>query len=379
MCYRAADMTENAKKSTDALPSGIFCAADYVAQARARMDPGLFAHIAGGAGQEVTLRGNEAAYARLHVYNRILESGDNGTTRAEVLGQSFAHPVFLAPVAHQKLLSPEGEVATARAAHALGSCMVASTLSSCAIEDIAAAGGGPLWFQLYFQHDRDLTLRLVRRAEAAGCSALVVTVDAPVQTQTLSAARLGYSLPADAVAGNVFDQPLPRQRVLRPEQSIVFQGFMADAPRWSDVGWLVREARVPVLLKGVTHPDDAARAVAEGAAGIVVSNHGGRALDGAPPTLLALPAIRARLGPQACVLVDGGVRSGGDVFKALASGANAVLVGRLQAYALAVAGAAGVAHLIKLLRDELEVAMALAGTLTVDRISAASLFRETAG
>lgn len=370
-------MTEEAKLRPGSLPPGIFCAADYAAQAHALMEPGLFAHVAGGAGQETTLCANEAAYAQLQIYNRVLEGGDHGTTAIQIVGQSFAHPVFLAPVAHQTLLHVDGEIATARAASAMQACMIASTLSSHAMEDIATIGPGPRWFQLYFQHDRASTLCLVRRAEAAGFGALVATVDAPVQPQGLAAARLGFSLPATCVAGNLVDHPAPPQRALNPDQSLVFQGFMADAPNWADVEWLIREARVPVLLKGITHPDDAARAMSCGAAGIVVSNHGGRALDGAPATLHALPAIRARLGEGVSILVDGGVRSGGDIFKALASGANAVLVGRLQAYALAVAGAVGVAHMIKLLRDELEIAMALAGTPTVDRISAASLFRET--
>jgi 4-hydroxymandelate oxidase len=279
---------------------------------------------------------------------------------------------LLAPVAYQRLVHRDAELATAQAAAALETGMVVSTLASTALERLAAELPRNKWFQIYWQGGRAATAKLAARAERAGYSALVVTVDVPITALRNRAARAGFRHPQNVTAVNV--DAAPAEIVLDLGQSRVFQGVMATAPTWDDIRWLAAETTLPLLVKGLLHPDDAERAVELGAAGVVVSNHGGRALDEAPATLTALRLIRRRVPPDFPLLVDGGIRCGGDVFKALALGAQAVLIGRPQLYALAVAGAAGVAHMLRVLRDELEVTMALAGCPTINLISERALW-----
>lgn len=352
------------------LPAGVYCAQDYEALAAHCLPAPVLAWIAGGSGQELSLRANRRAFEALAIVPRMLRDLRGGHTRLRLLGRERRHPLLLAPLAWQTLVHPRGELDTARGAAAAETCMVASTLSSFTLEEIAAAGAGDRWFQLYAQPRRADTLDLLRRAEAAGFQAIVLTVDASVQTPGLRARRAGFELPAHLHAANLRAYPPPAPRVLAREESPIFQGVMAEAPGWDDLGWLLDNTRLPVLVKGVLHADDACRLKAMGVAGIVVSNHGGRALDGAPAALSMLPAIRAAVGEDYPLLLDGGVRSGSDVFKALALGADAVLIGRLQVYALAVAGALGVAHLLKLLREELELCMAQAGCATLRDLDA---------
>jgi len=349
-----------------ALPEGIFCAQDYEVLAAQVLPAPTLAHIAGGAGREVTLRDNRAAFDDWSIWPRLLRTLGAGHTRVSLGEATLAHPLLLAPVAFQTLMHPLGELESARAAHATDTCFVSSTLSSHRLEDIAAAAGPARWFQLYLQPSREATLELVRRAERAGYGALVVTLDTPIQPASLRALRAGFRMPADCVAANLAGLPAaPAPGVVPTTSSRVFQSLMRDAPDWDAFDWLRAHTRLPIWVKGVLHPDDAAQFAQRGVAGLVVSNHGGRSLDGAPASLRALPAIRARVGPDLALLLDGGIRSGDDAFKAMALGANAVLVGRLQVYALAVAGAIGVAHMLKLLREELELCMALAGCATV--------------
>ncbi|MDM0045998.1 alpha-hydroxy acid oxidase [Variovorax dokdonensis] len=346
------------------IPAGVFCAQDYEALAAKALAGATMAYIAGGAGRDQTLDANRAAFGQWSIWPRLLRDVGAGHTRLSLGGPALAHPLLLAPVAFQTLVHPRGEIETARAAHATETCMLASTLSSFRLEDIASAGGPTRWFQLYFQPSRDATLALVRRAEAAGYGALVVTLDAPIQPASLRALRAGFRMPADCVPANLAGLPAA-PATAEPGDSRIFQGMMRTAPGWDDFDWLRAQTRLPVWVKGVMHPDDAAQFVQRGAAGLVVSNHGGRSLDGAPASLRALPAVRARVGKGTPVLFDGGIRCGEDVFKAMALGADAVLIGRLQVYALAVAGALGVAHMLKLLREELEACMALAGCATL--------------
>lgn len=366
-------MQNSARPKLTQIPASIACVADYERAAADYIDAAVYEHIVGGSGGEQTVRANVAAFEALELYNRVFINAGKGSTALSLLGRTFRHPILLAPVAQQGLVHPDGERATARAAAAMETSMVVSTLSSFTLEDIAAEGGGEKWFQLYFQTERSQTLALVRRAEAAGYRALVATADAPVQPLSRRAARAGYRPPQGAP--NLRSHAAAAPTVLSPDDSVVFQGMMATAPDWDDLAWLVRETNLPVLVKGVSHPEDGERCVAAGAAGIVVSNHGGRALDGAPASLSALPAMRARLGRQASILLDGGVRSGADVFKALALGADAVLIGRPQIYALAVAGSLGVAHMLRMMRDELELCMALAGLGDLRCITPAALFK----
>lgn len=372
-----------------AIPADIRCAHDYETVAQRFMPAPSYAYVAGGSGTDVTVAANLAAFAQWAIYPRLLRDVSQGHTRVTIGSEALPHPIMLAPVAFQSLAHAEAEIGSARAANAMESCMVCSTLASTPMEDVAQAAGALKWFQLYFQPDPDSTLALVKRATAAGFSAIVVTLDAPIQVASQRALRAGFRMPDDCVAVNVPSMPprpssgagAPTSASARPAagagDSRIFQGIMAAAPSWADLEWLIAESTLPVWVKGVLHPDDALALQAAGVAGLVVSNHGGRSLDGAPASLSALPAIRAAVGNDYPLLLDGGIRSGSDVFKAIALGANAVLVGRLQVYALSVAGGLGVAHMLKLLREELDICMALAGCATISDIDRGTLLPRT--
>lgn len=351
---------------TDAIPPDAVSLADYERLAASRLDANAAAYVFGGAGDELTVRRNREAFDRLALWPRPLADVAGGDARLELFGAVHEHPIFLAPVAYQRLAHPEGEAATARAAGALGACMVVSTLTSVSPEAIAhAAPGAPRWFQLYFRPDRGFTESLVRRAEALGFGALVVTVDAPFAGVRLRERRAGFRLPPDVSAVLLAGEPPAPPYPNDADASPVFDGAMRAAPTWEDLARLRALTRLPLLIKGVLHPEDAARALDLGLDGVIVSNHGGRVLDGTPAALEALPGIVARVAGRAPVLLDGGVTRGTDVLKALALGARAVLIGRPQMHGLAVAGALGVAHTVRLLRDEFEAAMALTGCRTL--------------
>ncbi len=358
-----------------AIPADIRCAHDYETVAQRFMPAPSYAYVAGGSGADTTVAANLAAFAQWAIYPRLLRDVSQGHTRVTIGAQALPHPVMLAPVAFQSLAHAEAEIGSARAANATDSCMVCSTLSSVPMEDVAHAAGAHKWFQLYFQPDPDATLALLKRATAARFSAIVVTLDAPIQVASLRALRAGFRMPDDCVAVNV--PPAATAPSDGANDSRIFQRMMAAAPSWADLQWLIAESTLPVWVKGVLHPDDALALKAAGVAGLVVSNHGGRSLDGAPASLSALPAIRAAVGNDYPLLLDGGIRSGSDVFKAIALGADAVLVGRLQVYALSVAGGLGVAHMLKLLREELEICMALAGCATISDIDRGTLLPRT--
>jgi isopentenyl diphosphate isomerase/L-lactate dehydrogenase-like FMN-dependent dehydrogenase len=346
-----------------AIPAGILCAADYEQAAQGLLDPALYAYIAGGSAHDQTLADNRRAFDGWALLPRLLNDVRDGHTRVALPGGEWPHPLMLAPVAYQQLVHPQAELDTARAAAATDTTMVCSTLSSRPVEAVVGAAGR-VWFQLYFQPDRTDTLALLRRAEAAGCQALVVTLDAAIQAPSLRALRAGFRMPADCVAVHLADlraAQVPAQAPQGAGPSRIFQGAMGSAPTWSDLDWLMQQTRLPVWVKGVLHPADAVALRARGVAGLIVSNHGGRGLDGACASLDALPAIRQAVGHDTPLLLDSGIRSGQDTFKALALGANAVLIGRLQLYALRVAGALGVAHMLQLLREELEICMAMTG------------------
>ncbi|MDD2610992.1 MAG: alpha-hydroxy acid oxidase [Giesbergeria sp.] len=361
------------------VPSHIVNLADHAQQAQQQLDANAWAYFSGGAGDEITLHANRHAWDALRLRPRVLQRLAGGHTRSTLLGRTLAHPILLAPVAFQHLAHADGELATAYAAAALGAGMVLSTQASTPLEAVAQAfladaGRGPLWFQLYLQHDRGFTRALVQRAEAAAYEALVLTVDAPVSGIRDRERRTGFHLPPGIRAVNLDGLTTRPARALQPGQSPLFDDLLHHAPTWEDVQWLQSITRLPVLLKGILHPEDARQAAALGVAGIIVSNHGGRTLDTALPTGQALPAVVQAVQGRLPVLVDGGIRRGTDIFKALALGASAVLVGRPAIYGLANAGAVGVAHVLRLLRDELEATMALMGCASLAEVAAAEIF-----
>lgn len=362
----------------DRIPPGVAAAADYEAVARAVLDEAAFAYLNGGAADEITLHENRRAWASLRLMPRVLRRLAGGHTRVELLGRTWPHPILIAPVAYQCLAHPQGEVATAHAAAAQGSGLVLSTQSSAPLEQVAQVclaepARGPLWFQFYLQHDRGFSQALLERAERAGYEALVMTVDAPVQGPRDRERRAGFRLPTGISAVNLAGLgPLPPADT-GAGRSALFDGLLRHAPTWDDLAWLRGITRLPIVLKGVLHPDDARQACALGVDALVVSNHGGRTLDTAPATAHCLPAIADAVGDTLPLLVDGGIRRGTDVLKARALGARAVLIGRPVVHALASAGAVGVAHLLRLLRDELEIAMALCGCASLDEVTRAVL------
>ena len=360
------------------IPPGLVTLADHEQHARTLLDDNAWAYFSGGAADEISLRANRSAWDNLPLWPRVLRPLAGGHTRVTLLGRTLAHPILLAPVAFQRLAHPDGELAMAYAAAALGAGVLLSTQASVSLESVAQAvlpdpGRGPLWFQLYLQPDRGFTQALVQRAEAAGYEALVLTVDAPTSGVRDRERRAGFRLPPGVGPVNLAGLQAPAPSALSPGQSALFDGLLHHAPTWDDIAWLQSITRLPVLLKGVLHPTDARQAVSLGAAGLIVSNHGGRTLDTAPATATALPRVVQAVQGKVPVLVDGSIRRGTDVLKAMALGASAVLVGRPAVWGLANAGAAGVAHVLRLLRDELEVAMALTGCATLAEATTALL------
>lgn len=355
------------------IPADIAALVDYEELARARMSEQAWAYFAGGSGDEWTLGENVAAFARLPLRSRVLRDLSGATTRISLFGAEMPTPVLLAPVAFQRMGHEDGELASVMAAGALGTTMVVSTQASLPLETLAEHAAAPLWFQLYVQHDRDFTADLVRRAERAGYRALVVTVDAPVNGARNREQRAGFALPPGVEAVNL------KGMAPRPSQStdaLLFgTPLLAGAPTWANLAWLRDLTKLPILLKGIVDPDDACRAIDAGMDGIIVSNHGGRALDGVPAAIDLLPDVAQAVGGRVPVLMDGGIRRGNDVLRALALGASAILVGRPYIFALAAAGAPGVAHVLRILQAELELAMALTGCADIAAIDRSVLFR----
>ncbi len=342
--------------------------AEYEERARQVLPRMAFDYFAGGAEDEWTIRENRAAFSRYVLRPRVLVDVSSRSNATTVLGQVVSLPVLVAPTALHGLADPEGEVATARASAAVGSVLVLSTLSSRTIEEVAeAASGGRRWFQLYVQRDRDLTAELVKRADAAGYSAIMLTADLPVVGARDRDIRNDFQLPGDVRYVNM--------RVQRPPEGrgsglAAFIGFQGDASLdWDDVPWLRSLTDLPFVLKGVVRAEDARRAVEAGFEGLVVSNHGGRQLDGTVASMDALPEVVEAVGGAVEVMVDGGVRRGSDVLKALAVGARAVLLGRPVLWGLAVGGEDGVRRVLSLLGAELDIAMAIAGCATVADIT----------
>jgi isopentenyl diphosphate isomerase/L-lactate dehydrogenase-like FMN-dependent dehydrogenase len=343
---------------------------DYAEAAGQLLDPGPHGYVAGGAGDEHTLRANTAAYGRWELRPRVLVDVGTVSTATTVLGTEVALPLLVAPTAFQRLCHADGELAMARAAASAGTVMTQSTLSSVTPAELeAGAPGGPKWFQLYWSPDRGFTQELVQDAAGAGFTALVLTVDLPVPGPRERDARAGYALPDDLPLPNV-------PHAIRREDFHAALAAVVDATvTWRDLEWLRSVCPLPLVVKGILTSEDALLAAEHGAAAVVVSNHGGRQLDGVPASLDALPEVVETVGERVEVLVDGGIRRGTDVLKALALGARAALTGRAVLWGLAVGGEEGAARVLELLRQELESGLKLLGCTSPAEVTRAHVQR----
>lgn len=325
------------------------------------------AYISGGAADELTLRANCEDWQRVRLNPRILVDVSELDLKTEVLSQSFQLPILLAPTAYHRLCHPQGELATVAGANLAGVGMVLSSFSTEPVEEVTSAAQNSVWFQLYTQSDRALTRQMVERADTAGCKALCVSVDTPVLGARHRERRAQFTVPADFKLPNHLTGPVSHR-------SEIYSARLNPSLTWREIEWLLSITKLPVLLKGVLNPEDAARAVEAGVAGLIVSNHGGRNLDTVPSTAVALPRIADRVQGKLALLVDGGIRHGTDVLKALAFGAQAVLIGRPCLYGLAIAGEEGIARVIDILRNELMIAMALTGCNSIAQIDRSVLW-----
>ena len=343
---------------------------DYEEEARARLDAGAYGYFAGGAGDEHTLRANAAAFTRWELRPRVLVDVSELSTATTVLGTEVALPLLVAPTAFQRLAHPEGELATARAAAAAGTVMCLSTLSSVSPAELAAAApGAPQWFQLYWSRDRGFTKELLAAITEAGFRALVLTVDLPVAGRRERDLRAAFALPEDLPLPNL-PGTLPREDFHRALGDVVDPSLT-----WRDLEWLREACELPLVVKGVLTAEDALLAAEHGAAAVVVSNHGGRQLDGVPASLDVLPEVAEAVGERVEVLVDGGIRRGTDVLKALALGARVAFAGRAVLWGLAVDGEEGAARVLRLLHREIEVGLKLLGCASPDEVTHAHIRR----
>jgi 4-hydroxymandelate oxidase len=372
---RAAVATSPSTPMPTINPADLLDLTDFERAAKAVMSPMAWDYVSGAAADEVTLRWNHEAYEKIRLMPRALVDVSKLDTRITLLGRELAHPILLAPTAYQKLSHPDGELGTVSGAAEAGATMVLSTMSTVSLEDVAAAAAkASLWFQLYVQPDRDFTRELVGRAEKAGYQALVVTVDTPALGPRYRELRSKFNLPPGMERANLRGRKTATGGQRATEASI-FSATLDPTLTWKDIDWLRSITRLPVILKGIQNPLDAERAVGSGIAAVIVSNHGARNLDTGPATIDALPGVVAKIGGKLPVLVDGGIRRGTDIFKALALGASAVLIGRPYVYGLAVDGAHGVARTVTILRRELESAMASCGRTTIASIDSSVIWR----
>lgn len=356
---------------------------DWEVAAKASLSKMAFDYYGSGANDEVSLTENQAAFQRIALRYRVLRDvgqRDCGTT---LFGDRIEMPILIAPTAFHQLAHEDGELATAKAAEAAGTIMTLSTLANRSVEKVVAATKAPVWFQLYIYKDRGITSAMLDRVAAAGCKALVFTVDAPLLGRRERDMRNGFCLPDGFSMENLLPEGFDAMRPADSGSSLAayFAELLDPSISWRDLEWLCTRTNLPVLVKGIVHPLDAVKAVDAGAAGVVVSNHGGRQLDTAPATIRALPHVAAAIagrqtltGGAPLVLLDGGIRRGTDVVKALALGARAVLVGRPVLWGLGVDGREGVASVLKLLADELDLAMALCGCRSLAEIGEDLIF-----
>jgi 4-hydroxymandelate oxidase len=329
---------------------------DFQAEAQKHISHGAWERIMGASADEISMRWNHEAYEHIRLKPHILTDVSKLDTRVKLFGEELPFPIVLAPTGAQSFVYPEGDLESVRGAGAAKAAICISSSASMKVEDVAKAATGPVWFQLYVQRDRGFTRDLVQRAEGAGCRVLCVTVDSPTFGARNREERARAELPK---------RELP---------NLKGSDYLDPTLTWKDIDWLRGFAKTPVVLKGVLNPDDAATAVKAGVAGIIVSNHGARNLDTVPATIDALPMVVEKVEGRIPVLVDGGVRRGTDVIKALARGAAAVQIGRPYLWGLGVAGAAGVTRVVDILRREFEMAMMLMGRQTIASIDKTALW-----
>lgn len=356
-------------------------------QARQRLSAEAFGYVSGGAGGEETMRANRAAFERWQIVPRMLRNVSERDVRVNLLGATQPAPVMLAPIGVQSIVHPEAEVAVARAAASMGLPFILSTASSKTMEEVAqaadAAGAATRWYQLYWGRDPELTASFLGRAERAGYSAIVVTLDTPLlswRERDIALAYLPFLLGegiANYLSDPVFRASLPQPPEENPQAAIMrfVQVFSNPTLTWDDLKFLREHTRLPILLKGILHPDDARQALDAGAAGIIVSNHGGRQVDGAIPALDALPGVVAAIQGRAPVLFDSGIRRGADIFRAVALGANTVLLGRPYMWGLALGGEAGVRDVLLNTLADLDLTLALSGYTSCAQLTPAVLRR----
>lgn len=350
-------------------PINLFAYAQLAAES---LSPIAWDYYDSGAGDEITLRDNRDAFNRIKICPRMLVDVSKIQMNTQILGEDLQLPLVIAPMAFQCLAHPEGEIATAKAASTSGVGMILSTLSTKSMEEVAGCSPDGRWFQLYIHRDKELTRTLVKRAASAGYKALCLTVDAPMLGRRERDQKNEFSLPSDLYLANLVNisgLDIPHEH----GSSGLFSYFaeqISSSVTWADLDWLKSISPLPLVLKGILRADDAVRAVDYGAQAIVVSNHGGRQLDGAIATMDALAEIVSAVDGRVEVLLDGGIRRGTDILKAIALGAKAVLIGRPVLWGLAVAGQVGVSHVISLLKDELHLAMALSGCAQLKDIDA---------
>lgn len=338
--------------------------------AEAKLEKIAFDYYSSGAHDEITLKDNREAFNKIKIHYKVLVDVSKRDTATEIFGQKISFPLIIAPTAFHKMACKEGECATAQAAKKAGTIMCLSTLSNTKVEDVSRSCEGNFWFQLYVFRDKSVTEKLVRRVEKAGAKALVVTVDAPLLGTRERDVRNQFQLPKGLSVINLLPDNKEELPDDKPDSGLAlyFNEMLDQSLNWKDIEWLASITKLPIILKGIVRPDDALRAIDCGAKGIVVSNHGGRQLDTSPATIEVLPTIADAVNDRIEILMDGGIRRGTDIIKAIALGAKAVLMGRPVLWGLAHNGYEGVYDVLSLMKKEFDLAMALSGCASVEEI-----------
>lgn len=340
---------------------------DFEKMAAGTMSKMAYEFVASGAADEFTVKWNREALDKLKIQTQVLNDVSKLDTRVSLFGMELPYPILIAPTAFHKLMHPDGEIATARGAGAASAVYVVSSFTTTPIEEIAKVATQPLWFQLYVVDDRTFVKDLVQKVEAQGCRALCITVDTPVSGSRDRQQKAKFKLPDDLKPPYMIDTAFASKG-----QALTFKKPLT----WKDIEWLRSLTKLPVLLKGILNPHDAEKAIQAGASGIIVSNHSGRNLDTVPATIEVLPYIVQKVDKRIPVLMDGGIRRGTDVLKAIALGANAVLVGKPICFGLACGGSEGVTKVLTILRKEFEFAMALSGRPTIASIDQSIIWKD---